>query len=78
MSEAAFAALDWHFQKFPDTPVLSGALDANPASLNVLRKLGFSEPHPYQLSIRSRGQDLPGTRVRLTREAFDRQGRPVS
>jgi len=70
MSEAARAVLAWHFAAFPQAQVMSGALNENPASLNVLRKLGFGAPCPCLLPIRSRGEELPGTQLKLTAEAF--------
>lgn len=70
MSEAARAVLTWHFGESPETTVTSGALNENPASLNVLRKLGFDDPHAILLPIRARGEDLPATKFRLTLEAF--------
>ncbi len=71
MTEAGRAALGWLFGTTDANTVASGALNENPASLNVLRKLGFGEEEPYTLSIRSRGEDLPGTRVRLGRLRFE-------
>ncbi|MES0883086.1 GNAT family N-acetyltransferase [Roseibium sp. SCP14] len=71
MTEAGRAAAAWHFESMPDTALVSGALNENRASLNVLAKLGFSETGPYGLKIRSRGEVLPGTRMMLTREAFE-------
>ncbi|MEO9527074.1 GNAT family N-acetyltransferase [Roseibium sp.] len=70
MSEAGRAALGWLFVATETQTVVSGALDENTASLNVLSKLGFETAGPYTLAIRSRGQDLPGTRMKLTRTAF--------
>ncbi|MCV0429886.1 MAG: GNAT family N-acetyltransferase [Roseibium sp.] len=70
MTEAGRAALAWHFGCFPELPVMSGALDENRASLNVLSKLGFSETGPYKLKILSRGQALPATRMTLNHAAF--------
>ncbi|POF34236.1 GNAT family N-acetyltransferase [Roseibium marinum] len=78
MTEAGRAALAWYFEAFRDASILSGALDENSASLNVLRKLGFAGPHPHRLRIKSRGQDLPGTRVRLTFETFNSAARVLS
>ncbi|WFE89451.1 GNAT family N-acetyltransferase [Roseibium porphyridii] len=72
MTEAGKAVLAWHFDCSPGAPVLSGALDENRASLNVLTKLGFTEIGPYRLSIRSRGETLPATRMKLEPEAFER------
>ncbi|MEM9630956.1 MAG: GNAT family N-acetyltransferase [Pseudomonadota bacterium] len=71
MTEAGRAAAAWHFENMPDTALVSGALDENRASLNVLSKLGFSETGPYALKIKSRGEVLPATRMMLTREAFE-------
>ncbi|MES0810051.1 GNAT family N-acetyltransferase [Roseibium sp. SCPC15] len=71
MTEAGRAAAAWHFEIMPETALVSGALNENRASLNVLAKLGFSETGPYGLKIRSRGELLPGTRMMLTREAFE-------
>jgi RimJ/RimL family protein N-acetyltransferase len=78
MSEAARAVLAWHFGEAPETTVLSGALNENPASLNVLRKLGFHKPHSIRLPIRARGEDLPATQVRLTFKAFRAEGHVTS
>ncbi|PVB60716.1 GNAT family N-acetyltransferase [Labrenzia sp. 011] len=70
MSEAGRAALGWLFTATETQTVVSGALDENPASLKVLSKLGFENAGPYTLAIRSRGEDLPATRMKLARTAF--------
>jgi RimJ/RimL family protein N-acetyltransferase len=70
MTEAGRALLSWHFDCFPDDTVMSGALNENHASLNVLSKLGFSEKGPYKLKILSRGKELPGTRMVLQHKDF--------
>lgn len=70
MSEAARAVLAWHFEASPQTTVMSGALNENPASLKVLRKLGFDDPRATLLPIRARGEELPATQLRLTVETF--------
>ncbi len=70
MSEAGRAALGWMFATTETQTVMSGALNENPASLNVLSKLGFGDAGGYSLPIRSRGETLPATRMRLTRDGF--------
>ena len=70
MCEAARTVLAWLFATAPETIVMSGALNENPASQNVLRKLGFGDPRAILLPIRARGEDLPATHFRLTFEAF--------
>ncbi|WP_298964864.1 GNAT family N-acetyltransferase [uncultured Roseibium sp.] len=72
MTEAGKAVLVWHFDCSSGEPVLSGALDENRASLNVLTKLGFAEIGPYRLSIKSRGETLPATRMKLEPETYKR------
>jgi len=70
MTEAGRAALAWLFEATETATVMSGALVENPASLNVLKKLGFEEAGPYLIPVRARGEELPGTRVKLRRERF--------
>ncbi|MFC6654942.1 GNAT family N-acetyltransferase [Roseibium salinum] len=69
-TEAGRAALGWLFETTPATTIMSGALNENPASLKVLKKLGFGDEKPYLLPIRAHGEKLPGTRVRLHRDRF--------
>ncbi|MBN9668703.1 GNAT family N-acetyltransferase [Labrenzia aggregata] len=71
MTEAGRAALAWLFETTDTQTVMSGALDENTASLNVLSKLGFTGAHTYSLSVKSRGETLPGMRVQLSRERFE-------
>ena len=75
MTEAGHVVLAWQFDRFPNDTVLSGALDENRASLNVLSKLGFTRTGPYDLKIMSRSKVLPGTRMALCKEVFLRAER---
>lgn len=70
MTEAGRSVLAWLFDTSDTETVVSGALDENAGSLNVLTKLGFGEAHPYVIPVRSRGKDVAATRVRLHCERF--------
>jgi len=70
MTEAGRAVLSWLFEVTPEVTIMSGALTENPASLNVLGKLGFDGIGPYRIPVRARGEELPGTRMKLDRTGF--------
>jgi RimJ/RimL family protein N-acetyltransferase len=76
MSEAACAVLTWVFEKHGIDTVFSQAMDENPASLNVMRKLGFSVEGRGSCESMARGVARPATRTRLEREVFFRHVRP--
>ena len=78
MTEAGRAAFDWLFASTQTESVSSGALVENPASLNVLRKLGFGNETPCPIPVRARAQELPGTRVSLSRESYLAAGEAVA
>lgn len=78
MTEAGRAVLAWLFGTTETATVMSGALKENPASLNVLKKLGFEDAGDYMIPVRARGEELPGNRVMLRRERFLAEARTHS
>jgi RimJ/RimL family protein N-acetyltransferase len=71
MTEACTGLLDWHFAANPDHLVPSGAHLGNVASLNVQRKLGFTElPGSEMRFVRSLGREVPHIRTTLRREDY--------
>ncbi|ADZ72564.1 GNAT family N-acetyltransferase [Polymorphum gilvum] len=74
MSEAARAALAWFFDQYPAGKVVSQAMDENPASMNVLRKLGFQDDGTGTCSSLARGEARPSTKLRLHRDIFLQAG----
>lgn len=71
MSEAVKALLEWFFSTTDEELVVSGALDENAVSQLILEKMGFGQNKPHLLHIPSRGEDLPASRVFLTRAEFE-------
>ncbi|WP_346913373.1 GNAT family N-acetyltransferase [uncultured Roseibium sp.] len=71
MSEAAGAALAWLFANHPIDELTSQAMDENPASLKVLRKLGFSDDSKGTCESLARGEGRPSTVLRIKRNAFN-------
>lgn len=69
-TEAAKPVLDSHFST-SDAPVQSSYVDDNLGSARVLEKLGFEITGDAVLSIRSRGQDVPGKAVSLTKTRWE-------
>ncbi|MBA5777049.1 GNAT family N-acetyltransferase [Stappia sp. F7233] len=70
MSEAAHAALTWLFSVHDVTSVVAEAMRDNPASIAVLRKLGFADDGEGSCDSRARGAALPSLQLRLQRNAF--------
>lgn len=71
MSEAAGAALAWLFANYPIDELTSQAMDENPASINVMRKLGFSDDSKGTCASLARGEARPSTVLRINRNAFN-------
>lgn len=69
-SEAATAVLARHFAK-SDAPVSSGYVDDNFGSARVLEKLGFEIVGDKPLFIRSRGKEVPGKAVSLSKTRWE-------
>lgn len=70
MSEAAHAALTWLFSSFDTNVVEAEAMAENPASIAVLRKLGFEETASGSCASEARGGAMPSLILRLERNTF--------
>jgi RimJ/RimL family protein N-acetyltransferase len=72
MTEACIGLLDWHFAALPDDVVDSSAHVGNEASLNVQRKLGFTETGKRSMRfVRSQNRDVEHVETVLMRPAFE-------
>lgn len=72
MTEASTALLDWHFAALPDSVLQSGALVGNQASLNVQKKLGFTDTGVRDVRfVRSQGREIEHVNTRLIRADYD-------
>ncbi|MEQ9487733.1 MAG: GNAT family N-acetyltransferase [Alphaproteobacteria bacterium] len=69
-TEAATAALDWHFGNAANTEIVSGHFEGNAASRHVLEKLGFVETGLSMTPSASHGKDVPHVDMLLTRETW--------
>jgi hypothetical protein len=69
-TEAATAALDWHFGNAANTEIVSGHFEGNAASRHVLEKLGFVETGLSMTPSAAYGKDVPHVDMLLTREAW--------
>ncbi|NVK35999.1 MAG: GNAT family N-acetyltransferase [Rhodobacteraceae bacterium] len=72
MSEAVAAALDWLFNTTQHDRVSAEAMMENPASLNVMKKLGFEVVGESSCASRARGEAVRATKVVLSRDGFKR------
>ncbi|MBD8892458.1 GNAT family N-acetyltransferase [Roseibium litorale] len=71
MSEACRSVLSWLFGTTQVTEIAGRAFNENAASLNVMRKLGFSDERDTVSQSLARGaEDLPATSLVLTRDTF--------
>ena len=70
MSEAVEAAIAWLFQNTHHTRIASEVMTENPASLNVMEKLGFREVGEIGCTSLSRGDTMRAVRTELRRADF--------
>lgn len=71
MSEAVKAVVDWVFGNTDAARIRSEAMQENPGSLRVQRKLGLVEIGSGTCESRARGSGLPSIRTELTRSAHE-------
>jgi RimJ/RimL family protein N-acetyltransferase len=69
-TEAAQAVVEYAFDQLGTAALTSGVYVDNPASLRVLKKLGFRETGMAERNCVSRGSIVIAHEVLLTREAF--------
>ena len=75
MTEAAHTFLARAFAAGVGDTIYSGAFADNTASLRVQAKLGFVRDGETMVHAKPRGADFPHIDTRLTRSAFEAQGR---
>lgn len=74
MSEAVRAVVSHAFRKLNLTEIHSGAYADNPASMAVLRKIGFEPTKTVAKHFNpTRNCEVPCERAKLTRERFERK-----
>lgn len=77
MTEAARAVLAHAFRKLGTEEIVSGAYADNPASMAILKKLGFQPSHTVNDLNPTRGKTVPCDKVVLTRQAFEKRFGPL-
>lgn len=70
MTEACHAALTWLFSATGCDSVYGEAMEENPASIAVMKRMGFREEGRAQCASAARGEALPALRLKLERFDF--------